>query len=159
MSQTSEQPRIDTAAKIIRAAPQTLYEAYLNPDALASWLPPDGMTGSVSIYEPHEGGTYEITLTYTDPYGSPGKTTEATDVIKGKFIQLVPNQKIVMSGLFESDDSQFDTELIETWYFEAVPEGTKVTLVIENVPPIISKKQHDAGLNSTLDNLARYVEK
>ncbi|WP_238554342.1 SRPBCC domain-containing protein [Geomicrobium sp. JCM 19038] len=138
--------------------PRSIYQAYLNPKALASWLPPKGMSGHIDVFDPREGGTYSMTLTYERNQSTPGKTSDHTDVTQGKFLRLDPDKKIVLSIIFESEDPAFASEMIQTWYLEAVPEGTKVTIVCENVPEGIRKEDHDAGLMSTLENLAAYTE-
>ncbi|GAK08114.1 hypothetical protein JCM19038_1885 [Geomicrobium sp. JCM 19038] len=130
----------------------------MNPKALASWLPPKGMSGHIDVFDPREGGTYSMTLTYERNQSTPGKTSDHTDVTQGKFLRLDPDKKIVLSIIFESEDPAFASEMIQTWYLEAVPEGTKVTIVCENVPEGIRKEDHDAGLMSTLENLAAYTE-
>lgn len=150
--------RIDSASKVIKALPRSIYQAYLNPKALASWLPPKGMSGHIDVFDPREGGTYSMTLTYERNQSTPGKTSDHTDVTQGKFLRLDPDKKIVLSIIFESEDPAFASEMIQTWYLEAVPEGTKVTIVCENVPEGIRKEDHDAGLMSTLENLAAYTE-
>ncbi|WP_396129722.1 SRPBCC domain-containing protein [Exiguobacterium mexicanum] len=86
-----------------------------------------------------------------------GKTTAQTDVSNGRFVELVPGQKIVQIGTFDSTDPDFAGEMVQTWYLEALDGGTRVTIVCENVPSGIRKQDHDAGLRSTLDNLAHYL--
>lgn len=56
-------PRIDAASRVIKASPQTIYQAYIDPNALAVWLPPKGMTARVYAYDPREGGAYHFVLT------------------------------------------------------------------------------------------------
>jgi uncharacterized protein YndB with AHSA1/START domain len=151
--------RIDTITRIIKASPSSLYQAYMNPDALVQWMPPSGMTAKIENFNPKSGGGYLMTLTYDEiPTKTVGKTTEMTDTIETKFVELVPDKKVVGSGVFESEDSQYADEMFMTWYFEEIEEGTKVTLVVENVPPGIEKAIHIEGLHSTLENLARFVE-
>ncbi len=87
-----------------------------------------------------------------------GKTTENTDVTQGRFLELVPNERIVQTVNFDSEDPAFSGEMIQKWFFEAVSEGTKVTIVCENVPEGIRKEDHDTGLRSTLENLAIFTE-
>ncbi|MFB5660418.1 SRPBCC domain-containing protein [Alteribacillus sp. HJP-4] len=151
--------RIDSASRVIMASPHIIYRAYLNPEALVSWLPPQGMSGHIDIFDPREGGAYRMTLNYEIDHTSPGKTSKNTDVSQGKFLMLIPDTKIVLSVIFDSDDPAFTGEMIQTWYLEAVSEGTKVTIVCENVPVGIRKEDHDTGLTSTLENLAEFTEK
>ena len=150
--------RTDTASRVIGASPKTLYEAYTDPDQLVQWLPPAGMSAHVDMFEPFEGGKFHITLTYESEENYSGKTTENTDVMEGEFLELVPYRKIVQTGRFQSDDPSYSGEITESLIFEEVEEGTKVTFILENVPEGISKADHDEGLRSTLENLARFTE-
>lgn len=100
-----------------------------------------------------------MSLTYKVADSEKGKTSHDTDVFQGTFLKLVDNTKIVMSVVFDSEDPAFASEMIQTWYLESVSEGTRVTLICENVPEGIRKEDHDIGLNSTLENLARFVER
>lgn len=150
--------RIDTVSKVIDASPHTLYQAFVDPNSLVKWLPPEDMRGEISLFEPVVGGRFQLTLTYEDGYVAQGKTTENSDALEGTFIELIPNKKIVEAGVFESDDPAFAGDMIMTWYFEEVNQGTKVTIVAENVPKGIKKDDHIDGLSSTLENLERFVK-
>jgi uncharacterized protein YndB with AHSA1/START domain len=123
-----------------------------------AWLPPGDMTGRALEYDFRAGGRYRIELTY-DEAAQPGagKTTERTDLSSGRFLSLVPGERIVQSVEFESADASFAGEMVMTWTFESLGEETRVTITAENVPPGISKADHDAGLRSSLENLARYL--
>ena len=158
MAVKSDKGRTDTASRVIRASAKNLYEAYTDPEKLVQWLPPEGMSAHVGKYEPWEGGHYQITLTYESDENYSGKTTSNTDVLEGTFLELTPYSKIVQSGKFESDDPSFGGEITESIIFDEVSEGTKVTFILENVPQGISKEDHDEGLKSTLENLARFTE-
>lgn len=96
--------RIDTVSKVIDASPQTLYQAFMDPNSLVKWLPPESMRGEISLFEPVVGGRFQLTLTYEDEYVAQGKTTENSDALEGTFIELITNKKIVEAGVFESDD-------------------------------------------------------
>lgn len=158
MTLKSGKGRTDSASRVIRADAKTLYEAYIDPEKLVQWLPPEGMSGIIGKYEPYKGGAFQITLTYESDENYKGKTTENTDVIEGKFLELKPYSRIVQTGKFESLDPSFSGEIIETILFEEVDEGTRVTFMIENVPEGISKADHDEGLRSTLEHLAMFTE-
>ena len=96
--------RIDSASKVIKKSPQVIYQAYLNPESLIEWLPPKGMSGRVDHFEPYGNGTYQITLTYDEMLANFGKTSENTEYVSsGKFLELVPDRKIVVAVIFESD--------------------------------------------------------
>ncbi|EFV76483.1 SRPBCC family protein [Cytobacillus pseudoceanisediminis] len=150
--------RTDTASRVIMAEPQTIYQAFLNPKSLVSWLPPKGMSGHIDNFDPREGGTYNMTLTYEEDQPSSGKTSENTDVYQGKFLELVPDKRIVQLVIFVSESPDFTGEMIQKWLLESITEGTRVTIVCENVPKGIRKEDHDLGLKSTLENLAIFVE-
>ena len=115
------------------------------------------MTGRVERFSPEVGGGYHMVLTYELAESISGKTSENTDEIETKFLELIPNKKIVSSGVFDSDESIFSGEMLMTWYFEAIDEGTKVTVVAENVPEGIKKEDHLEGLNSSLEQLENFV--
>lgn len=151
--------RIDSASRVIAAPRQAIYEAFVNPESLVLWLPPEGMSAHIDAFDARAGGSYQLTLTYEVDHSNPGKTSDNTDVSKGRFLELVPDTKIVLVGEFDSEDPAFSGEMVQTWFLEAVAIGTKVTLVNERVPEGIRKEDHDEGLNSTLENLARFVEK
>ncbi|WP_437318701.1 SRPBCC family protein [Sorangium sp. So ce385] len=150
--------RTDTASLVVAARPDAVYRAFVDPDALIMWLPPESMTGRVLDYDFREGGRYRIELTYEEaaPSGG-GKTTGRTDVSTGRFLSLEPGKRIVQSVEFESSDASFAGEMVMTWSFEPLAAGTRITITAENVPPGISQADHDAGLRSSLENLARYL--
>ncbi|GAB2572476.1 SRPBCC family protein [Gracilibacillus alcaliphilus] len=157
MSNLSQNKRIDIASRVIQASSQTIYQAFLHPESLATWLPPTGMSGQVNRFEPAEGGSFQITLTYEDGTAS-GKTSDNTDVVQGRFVELVPDKRIVQAVLFDSENPAFAGEMVQSWVMEPVEKGTKVTIICENVPAGIRKEDHDIGLRSTLENLAAFVE-
>lgn len=158
MANSSTNGRIDSASRVIYASPQFIYQAFLNPQSLVLWLPPKGMSGSINTFDAHKGGDFSMTLTYKLDRSTIGKTSENTDVFQGKFLELVPDKKIVQSVTFDSDNPAFSGDMMQTWYLEAVLEGTKVTVVCENVPGGVRKADHYEGLLSTLENLATFTE-
>jgi len=152
--------RTDRASRLVAAAPDAIYRALVDPAALMAWLPPAGMRGRFLVFEPWEGGRYRIALAYEDaaPPGGSGKSGARTDVSAGRFLALEPGRRVVQSASFESDDPRFAGEMIVTWSLEPAAEGTRVTVTAENVPAGIARADHDAGLRSSLANLARFVE-
>lgn len=159
MSSTTSQRRTDTASRVIAASPESLYRAFIDASSVMEWLPPKGMSGKAIEYDFQEGGRYRIELKYDDQLDGSGKTTNRTDISKGRFIELIPNRRIKQTVEFESEDQAFAGEMTMTWAFDTVPNGTQVTITAENVPSGISKEDHDTGLNSSLENLARFVER
>jgi uncharacterized protein YndB with AHSA1/START domain len=151
--------RVDSASRFIAAPASVLYRAHLDPRALMSWLPPQGMAGRLEQFDPRVGGTYRMVLSYRDAsHAVPGKTTEHSDVVRGRFAELVPDRRIVQLVRFESDDPAFAEEMKITWMFDAVPGGTEVTVRCENVPTAIRPEDHAVGLASSLANLAAWCE-
>ena len=102
---------------------------------------------------------YRMTLTYEDPrHLVPGKTTEHGDTVEGRFLRLVANERIEQAVTFESDDPEFSGEMKITWLLRAVPGGTAVTVNCETSPPGTRPENHEAGLASSLENLAEFTE-
>lgn len=151
--------RIDSASRVIKAAPHTIYQAFVDPKALETWLPPEGMDGHIHEFTPQEGGAYRMSLTYLNKnHPTPGKSSKHEDIIKGQFLEIVPNQRIVQLVEFNSEDPEFAGKMKMIWDFAVIPEGTVVTIVCVDVPKGISPEDHDAGLKSSLENLAQFVE-
>ncbi len=150
--------RIDSASRVIAASPKEIYDAFMNPKSLRVWLPPEGMSAQIDQFDACIGGAYQMTLTYDQAQATSGKTTDRTDETRGTFLNLVPDTKIVLTVEFNAEDPAFAGEMIQNWYLEAVAAGTKVTIICEQVPEGIRKEDHDAGLNSTLEKLAHFVE-
>lgn len=154
----SDSKRIDAAKRIVKAPPVSVYQAFMDPEALASWLPPEGMTGRVEAFQPWEGGMYRMTLTYDGSDHPAGKTSNNADVVQARIVELIPNKKIAQQIEFESDDPAFAGRMRMTWHFRAVPEGTEVSILCEHVPEGIRQEDHEEGMRSTLANLAAFLE-
>ncbi len=159
MNEASGRKRIDKASRLVDATPHAIFKAFIDPEALASWLPPRGMTCRIHVFEPREGGSYRLALSYdASDHSTPGKSSEHTDIVSGRFLEIVPDERIVQAVDFESEDAAFAGTMLMTWSFVRMPSGTNVTIVCENVPHGITKKDHDEGLKSTLENLANYLK-
>ncbi|MDR9853882.1 SRPBCC family protein [Paenibacillus sp. VCA1] len=150
--------RTDTAARIIKSPPLAVYRAFMDPKALVAWLPPKGMKGRIEAFDAREGGMYRMTLTYIGSDHPAGKTSDNQDVAQGEFIELIPGKRIVQRIVFESEDPAFAEAMIMTWNLEGVPGGTEVSIICENVPEGIRQDDHEAGMSSTLANLAAFLE-
>jgi uncharacterized protein YndB with AHSA1/START domain len=151
-------PREDRASRVISAAPDHVYAALVNPQALMHWLPPAGMTGKFERFDAHPGGSYRLVLTYTDSSTSRGKTTAGTDVVESRFIELVPGVRVVQAVDFVSDDPSYAGTMTMIWELTEVDGGTRVDISAGNVPVGIAAAEHAAGLASSLENLANYLE-
>jgi uncharacterized protein YndB with AHSA1/START domain len=150
--------RVDTASQLIRASAATVYEAFATAQAMESWLPPEGMSATMLSFAFREGGGYRLRLTYNQPQHSPGKTSENADEVEVRFVKLAPESRIEQAVTFASDDPAFGGEMRMSWVLESRAEGTLATVRCENVPEGIRPEDHQAGLTSTLENLAAYVE-
>jgi uncharacterized protein YndB with AHSA1/START domain len=151
--------RIDKASRVIDSPPSKIYDAFATPGALETWLPPRGMTGRVLVHDFREGGLYRMRLSYLDPKHATAKTSADSDEVEVRFVRLAPNERIEQAVTFNTDKSEFAGEMRITWTLEALGSGTRVTVSCENVPEGISPEDHEAGLESTLDNLAMFVER
>lgn len=150
--------RTDTASRVIAAAPDRVYAAFVDPDALTAWLPPDGMSGRFERFDARPGGSYRLVLTYADAAGDPGKSTADSDVVEAHFVEMVPGRRVVQAVDFVSDDPAQAGTMTMTWEVTAVEHGTRVDFKAEDVPVGISAEDHAAGLASSLANLAEHLE-
>jgi uncharacterized protein YndB with AHSA1/START domain len=151
--------RVDTASKLIRASASAIYKAFATPYAMETWLPPQGMTGNIVAFSFREGGTYRIRLTYNESRHTPGKTSDDADEVEVRFVKLIPAERVEQAVTFNSDDAAFAGEMRITWLLEPVQNGTLVTVRCADVPVGIRPEDHQAGLESTLDNLAAFAER
>ena len=143
---------------MIRVAPEKVYAALVDPEALAVWLPPAGMTGKIERFDLRPGGSYRMVLTYTDPSTSRGKSTADSDVVEAHFVDIVPGVRVVYAVDFVSDDPAYTGTMTMTWQVTAVDGGTRVDITADDVPDGVSEADHAAGLTSSLTNLANYLE-
>ena len=150
--------RIDSASKLIHASASTIYQAFAKPDAMETWLPPHGMTGSMLAFDFCEGGSYRMRLIYNEPQHMPGKTFEDADGVEVRFVKLIVDACIEQVVTFNSEDSAFSGEMRITWTLESVENGPLVTVRCEDVPEGIRVEDHETGLKSTLNNLAAFTE-
>ena len=144
-------------SRIIKAPRRIIYQAFLDPEAVVSWLPPEGMKGRVYEFNAREG--YRMSLTYVESDHSPrGKTSEHTDMVRARFLEWIPDERIVQLIEFESNDPAFAGPMTITRTLADVPGGTEVTILCENAPKGIRPSDHEAGFRSTLQNLAAFTE-
>jgi len=152
-------PRTDTASRLIAAPPAHVYAAFVDPGALVAWLPPDGMSGRFERFDARPGGSYRLVLTYADASDAPGKATADSDIVEARFVDVVPDERVVQAVDFVSDDPAFAGTMTMTWSVTAVDDGSRVEFRADDVPDGISAEDHAAGLTSSLANLAAYVER
>jgi uncharacterized protein YndB with AHSA1/START domain len=147
-------------SRVVAAPRESVYGALLDKDALRTWLPPDPMTGVVHAFDAREGGPFRMSLVYPEgDTSSRGKSSERTDTFQGRFVTLIPNERVVWAVEFESDDPSFAGEMLLTWMLAPVDGGTEITVLCENIPRGIRPEDNEAGCRSTLENLAAFLER
>ncbi len=142
-----------TVSRVIEAPPERVYDAFLDPDDLAAWLPPTGFSAEVHTFEPEVGGTFRITFT-----GETEEFAEYGHSFGGTYLELVPEKRIVYTEEFETDDPSMAGEMRTTITFEAVHDGTEVTVRQEEIPEAIPSEDAMAGWTDSLGKLAHLVE-
>lgn len=134
--------------RILKAPPERIYRAFLDPDAMAKFLPPHGFTGRVLEMDARVGGVYRMQFTN---FGN-----GQTHAFGGRYLELVPNEKIVNTDLF--DDPNLPGQMITTISLKAVSCGTELTAVQEGIPAAIPVEMCYLGWQETLMLLAQLVE-
>jgi len=151
-------PRTDRASRVIGAPVARVFNALLDREALEAWLPPSGMTARFERFDPTPGGSYRVVLTHVDPTGSPGKTSADSDVVEVRYVDIVLDEHVVQAVDFLGDDPALAGTMTMTWAVEPVDGGTRVEITADDVPDGISADDHAAGMTSSLDNLASYLD-
>jgi uncharacterized protein YndB with AHSA1/START domain len=144
---------------VIAAPREQVYAALVDPEALAAWMPPDGMTGTFEHFDARPGGSYRLVLTYDDSARVHGKSTDRSDIVDARYVNIDPGVSIVQAVDFVSDDPAFVGTMTMRWEVADVEGGTRVDITAENVPDGISAEDHAAGMASSLANLAHHVER
>lgn len=134
--------------RVLRAAPGRVYRAFLDPDAMVKWLPPDGFTGRMHDMDARVGGRYRMSFT--------NFTTGETHAFGGSFVELVPDQRLRYTDRFE--DPNLPGEMQTTVTLKEVAVGTEVEIVQEGVPDVIPPDACYLGWQQSLTLLARLVE-
>jgi uncharacterized protein YndB with AHSA1/START domain len=135
-----------------------VYRALLDADAVQQWMVPDQMTSTIHSFDAREGGTFRISLTYDHPTTA-GKTTSQTDSFHGRFVELVPNTKVVQAVEFESEDPTMAGEMTITYTLvDSADRGTDLAGVHENLPPGVRPADNEMGWTMSMDKLATLVE-
>jgi uncharacterized protein YndB with AHSA1/START domain len=134
--------------RVLRATPERIYRAFLDADAMAKWLPPNGFTGTVHQMDAKVGGTYKMSFT--------NFTTGKTHSFGGTFLELVPRERIGYTDKF--DDPNMPGEMRTTITLRKVSCGTELTVVQEGVPEAIPPEACYLGWQESLTLLAMLVE-
>jgi uncharacterized protein YndB with AHSA1/START domain len=139
-------------------APRTaVYRALVDADAVARWRVPDGMTARVHEFDAREGGAFRVSLTYDLPTGT-GKSDLHTDTYHGRFVRLVPDERVVEAVEFETDDPGLRGTMTMTTTLTDADGGTDVLVVHEGIPDAVPAADNETGTRMALANLARLVE-
>ncbi|HEX5754157.1 MAG TPA: SRPBCC domain-containing protein [Archangium sp.] len=142
----------------VNAPRASVYRALVDARAVSAWRVPPGMTSHVHVFEPREGGSIRISLTYDAPTGT-GKTTAHTDTYHGRFVKLVPDEQVVEVVEFETTDPALRGEMTLTLSLaDAEDGGTDVLAVHEGVPSGVSPADNELGWRLSLERLAALVE-
>src|SRR5947209_2719457 len=134
--------------RVLRAAPERIYRAFLDPDAMVKWLPPNGFTGKVDDVDARIGGTYKMSCT--------NFTTRQSHSFGGEYLEIVPNKLIRHTDRF--DDPNMSGEMTTTITLKPVSVGTDVNIVQEGIPEAIPAETCYLGWQESLSLLAQLVE-
>jgi len=134
--------------RVLRAPPERIYRAFLNAEALAKWLPPNGFTGKVHHLKAEVGGSYRMSFT--------NFTTGHSHSFGGEYLELVPNERIRHTDKF--DDPNLPGEMQVTVTLKQVSIGTEVNIVQEGIPAVIPTEACYLGWQESLTLLAKLVE-
>jgi uncharacterized protein YndB with AHSA1/START domain len=134
--------------RVFKAKPEKLYRAFLDPDAMAKWLPPHGFTGHVHEMDAKVGGSYRMSFT--------NLSNGQSHAFGGEYLELVPNELIRHTDKF--DDPNLPGEMQVTVTFKPVSVGTEVNIVQEGIPEMIPTEACYLGWQESLSLLAQLVE-
>jgi uncharacterized protein YndB with AHSA1/START domain len=134
--------------RVLRATPERIYKAFLNADAMAKWLPPNGFTGKVHHIDAKEGGTYKMSFT--------NFTTGHSHSFGGTYLELVPHERIRYTDKF--NDPNLPGEMQTSVTLKKVSVGTELVVVQEGVPTVIPAEACYLGWQESLTLLAKLVE-
>jgi uncharacterized protein YndB with AHSA1/START domain len=134
--------------RVLRAAPEKVYRAFLDADAMVKWLPPNGFTGKVHHLDAKVGGTYRMSFT--------NFTTGQSHSFGGAYLELVPHERIRHTDTF--DDPSLPGEMHTTVSLKKVSVGTELSVVQEGIPEAIPPEACYLGWQESLTLLAQFIE-
>ncbi|HET8761797.1 MAG TPA: SRPBCC family protein [Gemmatimonadales bacterium] len=137
-----------TLHRVLQAPPERVYRAFLDADALAKWLPPNGFTGKVHHLDAKVGGSHRMSFT--------NFTTGHSHSFGGEYLELVPHERIRYTDRF--DDPNLPGEMQCTVTLKKVSMGTEVNIVQEGIPEMIPADACYVGWQESLALLAKLVE-
>ena len=134
--------------RVVRATPERIYRAFLDADALAKWLPPNGFTGKVHHLDANVGGTYQMSFT--------NFATGKSHSFGGTYLELVPHERIRYTDKF--DDPNRPGEMQTTITLQQVSGGTEMSIVQEGLPDTLPPEACYLGWQESLALLGKLVE-
>jgi len=134
--------------RVLRSAPDRIYRAFLNPEAMSKWLPPNGFTGKVHEMDARVGGKYRMSFT--------NFTSGKSHSFGGEYLELVPNERIRHTDKF--DDPNLPGEMVVTVTLKKVLVGTELNIVQEGIPDVIPAEACVLGWQESLALLTKLVE-
>jgi len=134
--------------RVLRAPPERVYRAFIDPDAMTKWMPPNGFTGRIHAMDARVGGGYRMSFTN---FGAGGSHS-----FSGQFVELTPHERIRYTDRFE--DPGLPGAMQVTVTLRAVSCGTELTIVQEGVPAVIPAEACHLGWQESLTLLAKLVE-
>jgi uncharacterized protein YndB with AHSA1/START domain len=134
--------------RVLRATPEKIYKAFIDPDAMAKWLPPNGFTAKVHRMDPKVGGSYKMAFT--------NFSTGKSHSFGGEYLELTPHQRLRYTNKF--DDPNLPGEMQTTITLKNVSCGTELNIVQEGVPAVIPAEACYLGWQESLVLLAKLVE-
>ncbi len=141
----------------LKAPRAKVYRALLDAKAVAIWMVPTGMSSEIHEFDPRQGGSFRISLTYDVPTAT-GKTTAHTDTHHGHFVKLVTNERVVEVIEFETTEASLQGKMTVTIALADADGGTALLAVHDCLPPGVSVADNEIGWNSSLGKLAALVE-
>jgi len=134
--------------RVFKCKAERVYKAFIDPDAMAKWLPPNGFAGKVHEMDARVGGSYKMSFT--------NFSTGSSHSFGGEFLEMVPNEKLRYSDRF--DDPNLPGEMITTVTLKEVSVGVEVNIVQEGIPEVIPVEACYLGWQESLMLLAKLVE-
>jgi uncharacterized protein YndB with AHSA1/START domain len=134
--------------RVFATQPDKVYRAFIEPDALAKWLPPNGFVATVHQHDAKVGGTYKMSFR--------NFTTGHSNAFDGRYVELVPGQRLRYTDRF--DDPTLPGEMQVTVIMKKVSAGTEIEITQENIPDLIPADACYLGWQESLQNLKRLVE-
>ena len=134
--------------RVLATRPEKVYRAFLEADAIAKWLPPNGFACTVHHLDAKVGGTHRMSFR--------NFTTSDSHAFGGEYVELMPNERLRYTDKFE--DPNLPGQLLVTVTLRSVPVGTELNIVQEGLPDVIPLEACYLGWQQSLENLAKLVE-